>query len=115
MDLQTADIVEWAAARNAPGALLRADGLSKGYDDGAPIFRDVSLSIQGGSVVAIIGPNGAGKSTLLRCCVRLTEPRITSYNVCYTKLLRNRRRKMVLKQSLLSVGMVRTMKWSMDS
>lgn len=30
------------------------------------LVKDVSLSCEGGSVIALIGPNGAGKSTLLR-------------------------------------------------
>jgi phosphonate transport system ATP-binding protein len=35
---------------------------------------DVSLRVDGSSMVGIIGRSGAGKSTLLRCVNRLTEP-----------------------------------------
>lgn len=34
--------------------------------EGYPLFRPLSLSVQGGEVVQISGPNGAGKTTTLR-------------------------------------------------
>jgi len=37
------------------------------------IVKDVSLSVEEKSVVAIIGPSGCGKSTMLRCINRLHE------------------------------------------
>jgi lipopolysaccharide transport system ATP-binding protein len=37
-------------------------------------LRDVSLSVEQGSVVGLIGPNGAGKSTLLKLMARITRP-----------------------------------------
>jgi ABC-type branched-subunit amino acid transport system ATPase component len=47
-----------------PGALLRAERLHKSFG-GVHAVRDISLTIQVGTVFAVIGPNGAGKSTLL--------------------------------------------------
>ena len=41
---------------------------------GAPILRDVTLTIPKGGIAAIIGPNGAGKSTLLHCLAGLLTP-----------------------------------------
>ena len=38
---------------------------------GAPILRDISVSVPKGGVVALVGPNGAGKSTLLSLMARL--------------------------------------------
>lgn len=46
--------------------VLRASGLSGGYDRQAPILRDFALEIVGPERVAITGPNGAGKTTLIK-------------------------------------------------
>jgi ABC-type multidrug transport system fused ATPase/permease subunit len=42
--------------------------------EGAPLLRDVSLSLPPGSNVAIIGPNGSGKSTLLHLLLGFYRP-----------------------------------------
>ena len=44
---------------------LRFDNLTVSYGDFTAI-KDVSATIESGSVTALIGPNGAGKSSLLR-------------------------------------------------
>ncbi|MGE4505317.1 MAG: ABC transporter ATP-binding protein [Desulfovibrionaceae bacterium] len=41
---------------------------------GRTIVRDISLSVEGGSVCALIGPNGAGKSTLVKAVSGLLAP-----------------------------------------
>jgi polar amino acid transport system ATP-binding protein len=38
------------------------------------VFKDISLRVPRGGVVALIGPSGSGKSTLLRCLNLLTIP-----------------------------------------
>ena len=56
----------------ATGA-LGVDGLSAGYL-GAPVIRDVSLTVAPGEVVAMLGPNGAGKTTTLETIAGLNRP-----------------------------------------
>jgi ATPase subunit of ABC transporter with duplicated ATPase domains len=52
---------------------LEAKQISKAFDD-LELFRDLDLTIEAGSRVAIIGPNGIGKTTLARCLVDDLEP-----------------------------------------
>lgn len=49
--------------------------LTAGYG-GAPVLKDLSLTLPEGKLTAIIGPNGCGKSTLLRAIMGLT-PKVT--------------------------------------
>jgi ABC-type branched-subunit amino acid transport system ATPase component len=51
-----------------PGQVLRATGLSAGYD-GRPIVQEIDVEATPGKVVSIVGPNGSGKSTLLKALV----------------------------------------------
>jgi energy-coupling factor transporter ATP-binding protein EcfA2 len=51
---------------------LRLDRLTFGYQ--APLFSELSFSIDSGEVVGIIGPNGGGKTTLLRLLAGLERP-----------------------------------------
>lgn len=54
-------------------ALLETHLLSKSYDK-RTVLRDISLSIEGGSLVALLGHNGAGKTTLMKLLLGLTRP-----------------------------------------
>ena len=54
-------------------ATLAVDGLTAGYD-GAPVLRDLTLSVSPGEVVALMGANGAGKTTTLRAISGLVKP-----------------------------------------
>ncbi|WNM33627.1 ATP-binding cassette domain-containing protein [Streptomyces sp. Li-HN-5-11] len=42
--------------------VLEVSGLTAGYE-GAPVIRDVDLTVAAGQVVALLGANGAGKTT----------------------------------------------------
>ncbi|MFN8588388.1 MAG: ATP-binding cassette domain-containing protein [Candidatus Eisenbacteria bacterium] len=46
--------------------VLRAEGVSFAYGDGAPVVRDLSLTIQRGDRIGLLGPNGSGKTTLIK-------------------------------------------------
>ena len=55
------------------GAGIAVKNVTFAYE-GAPLLRDVSLSLPPGSNVAIIGPNGSGKSTLLHLLLGFYRP-----------------------------------------
>jgi len=55
------------------GPAVAFEGVTKRYGAGAAI-GDVSVTIAGGSFVALVGTSGAGKSTLLKTVNRLVTP-----------------------------------------
>jgi zinc/manganese transport system ATP-binding protein len=60
--------LEERPAAALPAAELRGAAVTLG---GAPIFEDVSLTVDRGEFVAVLGPNGAGKSTLMKAILGL--------------------------------------------
>lgn len=57
--------------KKSPQVLSTAD-LSMAYEK--PIFENLNVSIEPGSMTAIVGANGSGKSTLLKALARLQKP-----------------------------------------
>ena len=62
-----------SARGNGSALQVRIEGLSVAYGDIAAV-RDVDLTIDAGTVVAVIGPNGSGKSTLVSTISGLVKP-----------------------------------------
>lgn len=58
-----------ASPTMAPG--LRADTITLGYDDAAPVVDALDLVVPEGRITCVVGPNACGKSTLLRALARL--------------------------------------------
>ncbi len=53
--------------------VLTAENVTSGYGR-LPVIRDVSISVDAGSVSAIVGPNGAGKSTFAKTLAGILRP-----------------------------------------
>ena len=66
---------EFNAASFTGKRLLEAQELAFAFDkDGAPLIKDLSLSVEKNDRIAIIGKNGKGKSTLLNLLSRELHP-----------------------------------------
>lgn len=53
---------------------LEAQGISFGYEAGAPLFHGLSLSVAPGERVALSAPSGTGKTTLCRILAGYLRP-----------------------------------------
>jgi ATP-binding cassette subfamily B protein len=53
---------------------LRFENVSFAYRDDLPVLHDFSLTVPGGSVVALVGPSGAGKTTVTDLVARFYDP-----------------------------------------
>ncbi|MGH2539073.1 MAG: ABC transporter ATP-binding protein [Actinomycetota bacterium] len=64
------------------GALdVAVDGMTFGYRGGPPVLRDIDVSIQAGSHIAIVGETGSGKTTFAKLLTRLADPIVGAIEV----------------------------------
>lgn len=63
-------------ARVAPSVVteLRFEEVEFEYREGTPVVRDFSVTVPGGSVVALVGRSGAGKTTVTDLVARFHDP-----------------------------------------
>jgi lipoprotein-releasing system ATP-binding protein len=64
--------------------LLKIENLEKTFTQGGrtlTIFKNLSMKIEGGELVALVGPSGAGKSTLLQLAGLLDKPTAGSIRI----------------------------------
>ena len=62
------------AGRRAGDIVLRAEGLSAGYDPLKPLVEVEALDVERGWRVAVVGANGVGKTTLIRTLLGELRP-----------------------------------------
>jgi ATP-binding cassette subfamily B protein/subfamily B ATP-binding cassette protein MsbA len=53
---------------------IRFDDVEFEYREGIPVVRDFSVTVRGGSVVALVGRSGAGKTTVTDLVARFHDP-----------------------------------------
>lgn len=58
--------LEFESTGRAPKKLIEAKKISKRFETGPWLFREVSVILSPGSRLGVLGPNGCGKSTLIR-------------------------------------------------
>ncbi len=54
--------------------VLSLQGISKQFEPGVPVLRDLDLQVDSGTVVCLLGPSGCGKTTLLRLIAGFETP-----------------------------------------
>lgn len=61
---------------NIPGAVgtVVFKGVDFSYEPGAPVLKDINLTIPAGTTAALVGATGSGKSTLASLLARLYDP-----------------------------------------
>jgi len=70
------DVADGPDSRPAPtfSGAIEFSGVSYGYDQDAPVLKDINFSIRPKQFVSIVGASGAGKSTIIGMLSRLYDP-----------------------------------------
>jgi ATP-binding cassette subfamily B protein len=53
--------------------LVEFDHATHSYEDGVPVLKDVTFTVQPGQTIAIVGPTGAGKTTIINLLPRFYD------------------------------------------
>ncbi len=57
------------------------ENVSFSYDEGTPVLKELSFSIEKGEMIGIVGRSGVGKSTLINLVMRLYDPQLGTIKV----------------------------------
>jgi subfamily B ATP-binding cassette protein MsbA len=75
--LDAGDVIPERPDARDPGLLkgdIEFDHVVFGYQQNAPILKDVSFRIKAGDMVGVVGPTGTGKSTIMSLIPRFYDP-----------------------------------------
>lgn len=54
--------------------ILECKNLTKSYQKGRPVLKELNLALPAGRIIGLLGPNGCGKSTLIKLITGLLQP-----------------------------------------
>ncbi len=54
--------------------IIRFENVSKSYDDGTVVLKNINFELQKGKFYTLLGPSGCGKTTILRIIAGFTDP-----------------------------------------
>ncbi len=68
-------LTEGTSPRVPSDARVEFDNVTFTYDDRTDVLKNVSLTLEPGTVTALVGPSGSGKSTLAKLLPRFWDPK----------------------------------------
>ena len=70
------EIYEKSDASNLPEieGRIKYEGLTFSYEPGIPVLKDIDLTIEPNTTIALVGPTGAGKTTMINLLYRFYDP-----------------------------------------
>ncbi|HWK22663.1 MAG TPA: ABC transporter ATP-binding protein [Ureibacillus sp.] len=54
--------------------IIRFENVSKSYDDGTVVLKNINFELERGKFYTLLGPSGCGKTTILRIIAGFTDP-----------------------------------------
>lgn len=54
--------------------IIQFENVSKSYDDGTVVLKNINFELEKGKFYTLLGPSGCGKTTILRIIAGFTEP-----------------------------------------